>query len=126
MFQKMKELEQTLSADKGLATKYQEALANAAAAGAQSDSQAICMAAAAVGVQLTPEEVEREFAESQPLDKNDLEEVAGGANPYARDEYGHEAGCWTLWHCYTVTLHTQTTADYVWCWSDYTCTWSNN
>ena len=123
MMEKMKELESRLAADKALAEKYQEALKTAGEKGAKSDSEAISAAAAAIGIQITPEEVERSFAEGQNLSEDELKAFTGGCDNGAvpNDEYGHDGWCVAGWHCLTAFLHTESEEQGVACWSDYSC-----
>ena len=110
---------------------------------AESDGEAIAKAAAALGYAITAEELERSAAEMEAVDDDELESVAGGLEPYDKsradedcwydytcptvgrtehgeDEYGHNAWCWTGWHCTMATLHTQTEKK-VTCFADYLC-----
>ncbi len=61
----------------------------------------------------------------QQLDLDELENVVGGDDDYYNekdvDEYGHDTWCATLWHCYTVTCHTESKNDWNACWSNYHC-----
>ena len=112
---------------------------------ATSDGEAIAKAAAELGYTITREEMERAAADLEAVDDDELESVAGGADiePYDKsradedcwydytcptvgrtehgeDEYGHNAWCWTGWHCTMATLHTQTEKK-VTCFADYLC-----
>ena len=52
----------------------------------------------------------------------ELKKVGGGrTSSDDEDEYGHDVWCWIGWHCYTVTLHTQTESKRASCWSNYDC-----
>ena len=132
MIEKMKELEAKLAADETLAAKYKEAIKTAGEGGAKSDSEVISQAAAAVGMEITPEEVERSFAEAQKFSEEELESVTGGIvdpdfgdddTEEVVDEYGHDGFCIAAWHCLTALRHTQTEEEGVCCWSDYSCAW---
>ena len=72
---------------------------------------------------ITADDLERNFAEKESLDPNELASVAGGMDSWGEDEYGHDAWCVTLWHCHYVTLHTSNeTNRQVACWSNHRCT----
>ena len=102
---KFEELSAKIGSDESLAAKFEEELRNAAAAGATSDSEVISMAAAAMGVQITAEEVEQETAERQRIADEDLEMIAGGASGAGEDRFGHDNWCITVWHCYLTLTH---------------------
>ena len=121
MVEKMKELEAVLAADESLAAKYKETIEKAEAAGAKSDSEAISMAAKAVGVEITAAEVESAVAAAQVLSDDDLDLVNGGEDEVREDAYGHDKWCWGAWHCYTAALHTEDGNHEAACWSDYYC-----
>ena len=138
MATKIEELEAALAADPELAAKYKEALEGAEEAGAKSDAEALCLAAAAAGFELTPAEVERDMADAMQLSEEDLEAVAGGLvdptlqearnhdSDNVEDEFGHDGSCLVSWHCLTAMLHTSTASKEVSCWSDYHCVWLYN
>ena len=88
---------------------------------AQGDGEIMVQAAAALGYTITLEELERAAAEMHELDPAEMDAVAGGFGYTKEDEKGHEVFCWTGWHCYTVTMHTEANLKNEHCWSDYTC-----
>ena len=45
----------------------------------------------------------------------------GEAASTTEDEYGHNGSCITLWHCATITCHTESNSKNVNCWSNYWC-----
>ena len=57
----------------------------------------------------------------QELDDSELDSVAGGDWTDGEDECGHDSSCITLWHCYSVTLHTSSETMHVKCWTDWIC-----
>ena len=144
MNEKLKELETKLSSDETLAAKYKETLLSAEKNGAKSDSEALSAAAAAVGIEITPEEIERAFADKQELSEDDLSNVSGGAIVWDEDleeevevedeedeiddsvdEFGHDAVCLAAWHCLAGLRHTSTNSHVENCWSNYNCLFSS-
>ena len=131
MVAKLMEMEAALAADSELAAKYKEALDGAKDAGAKSDVEALCLAAAAAGFELDPTEVEQSMADAANLSEEDLEAVTGGLADFSMgaeqdeelptDEFGHEASCVAVWHCLTAMLHTESNTKEIACWSDYSC-----
>ena len=125
---KLQELEAALAADKELAARFLEALGGAKEAGAGSDSEAVAHAAAVVGFDITPEEVERHTAQAQELDEAELEAVDGGENC-------NEAGnvCILTAECYTALLHVdypdteggRDLKEHRPCWADFCCVFIN-
>jgi hypothetical protein len=116
------ELKEALEADKEKAEKFEQALAGDECKACGSKAEAISLAAGAAGFEISPEELERATAEAQELDEVELKKVGGGGNAKDdEDEYGHDVWCWIGWHCYTVTLHTQTESKRASCWSNYDC-----
>ena len=102
---------------------------------AESDGEAMVKAAAALGYTITLEELERATADLEKLDDDELD-AAGGARKKGktaeerleervknteRDEYHHRLHCNDFWHCYIVTLHTETAVKNVACWSNHSC-----
>lgn len=116
----IKEIDDILRADPEKAEQFKQALEAAESNGAKGDAEALSMAAAAVGIEITPEQVEQSVASMQPISDEDLELVAGGFENF-EDEKGHDLWCLTAWHCYTATLHTSTKNHDASCWSDYMC-----
>ena len=124
MVEKMKELEAVLAADESLAAKYKETIEKAEAAGAKSDSEAISMAAKAVGVEITASDVEAAMASAQVLSDDDLSLVAGGVD-YTQEDLDNR-WCWADFHCLATLRHDDDGNEVATCWSDYVCAfWSN-
>lgn len=116
------ELEKALATDRKKAEKFEQALAGDKCKACSNDAEAFSVAAREVGLEIGPEEVERAMAEAQELDEAELKKVGGGrTSSDDEDEYGHDVWCWIGWHCYTVTLHTQTESKRASCWSNYDC-----
>ena len=95
---------------------------------AQNDGEVMVKAAAALGYTITQEELERLTAAAQELDPDELMNAAGGwdtlpsdENGFKVDEYGHSIHCITVWHCYTVSMHTESRYKDMSCWSDWDC-----
>jgi predicted ribosomally synthesized peptide with nif11-like leader len=119
---KLMELKEALAADKDKAEKFEQTLAGDVCRACGSDAEALSLAARSAGFEVSPEEIERAMAEAQELDEKELEKVGGGrTSSDDEDEYGHDVWCWVGWHCYTVTLHTQTESKRASCWSNYDC-----
>lgn len=129
---KFMELKAALEADKEKAEKFEQALASDECKACGNDAEAFSLAARAAGLEISPEEVEQAMAEAQELDAEELKKVGGGdwsdndSGKYPEDEKGHDIWCWTAWHCFTATLHTETETESVACWSDYQCVLINN
>ena len=132
----MMRFEKDLAADEELAKKLDEAVKEATQEdGVTCDGEALVRAARSLGYQLSLTELEQEAADKEPLDLEEMELIAGGASEVSHctfiyktsteDEHGHNAWCYTAWHCLTVTLHTKTESTEVQCWSDYRCNWLN-
>jgi hypothetical protein len=119
---KLMELKEALVADRDKAEKFERALAGEGCRACGNDAEALSLAARSAGFEVSPEEIERAMAEAQELDEGELEKVGGGrTSSDDEDEYGHDVWCWVGWHCYTVTLHTQTESKRASCWSNYDC-----
>ena len=84
---------------------------------AKCDGEIMVRAAAALGYTITLEELERATAAVQELDPDEMA-AAGGRR---EDEKGHNTWCLTAWHCFSVTLHTETKEKFAACWSDWDC-----
>lgn len=116
-----KDFEAMLRSDEAKAAEYKRALESAKENGAKSDSEALSMAAAAVGADLAPEQVEQFFAGCLEVNDDDLEFVAGGAqgNPLE--------ACVLVDYCFTVLIHdSDNDSKQMPCWNDYTCIAVNN
>ena len=123
-------LEKDLAGSEELVAKLDAAAKEALSSGeCKTDGDVLSRAASALGYDIPVAELERMMARNQQLDLDEMEKIAGGGDEecefYWRqrweDEYGHGVRCMTLWHCLTVTCHTETTNTDVHCWSDYTC-----
>ena len=139
MENRIAELEKALAADEALAAKFKEVLESDDVQGLGSDSEALAKAAAAVGIEVSPAEIERGVAQLQELSEDDLEAVAGGIWDTGSAGDGHDGYCFTIYHCLTVLMHTSgdpegcvldygnnPTTDRESCWSDWSCVWANN
>ena len=84
------------------------------------DGEVLVWAAAALGYTISLEELERLAAAAQELDPDEMN-AAGGVFDCGVEEKGHELICLTAWHCFTVTMHTETKHQYAACWKDYAC-----
>ena len=127
------EIRAALEADKGKAEKFKEALAGEECEACGSKAEAISLAAAAAGLETTPEEVERAMAEAQELDEEELEKIGAGDamcdKAYwcgelfipGEDEKGHDNWCVAAWHCFDLFLHTEATKHDEACFADYIC-----
>ncbi len=128
----IEELEAALKEDPEKARVFRETLAGVKKDEVASEVEALSLAAAAAGFQITPEEVERARAVSMEVDDSELESVGGGAgcengqrrgpwDPWGDDPIGHENSCVAAWHCYYVAIHTSEANNNTHCWSDYLC-----
>lgn len=106
-----------------------------------SDGELIVQAAKELGYDISITALEQVKAEAEQLAPDELEAVTGGVdNRYQRmcpenqgfrcileyhglfeDEHGHDANCWTVWHCHAVTLHMDSKDKDAACWSNYDC-----
>ena len=88
-----------------------------------SETELMAKAANELGYQITAEDLERSIADHETLDSEELAVVSGGVEEVAgEDEYGHDGWCVTLWHCHTITLHTEHENNRnVACWSNHRC-----
>ena len=133
--------EEALNADENVRNEFEAAFKKITDEdGAQSEVEAMAKAASELGFEISIDEIERVFAEMQELDEDELANVAGGKQRGVRhgcddtiakgldqpDEHGHNLFCITLWHCYAITVHTQTDNKEAGCWSDYKCNYWNN
>ena len=147
--EEMLRLERDMNGSQEFREKLEAEMKRIAGAGeAKSDGEVIAKAAAALGYAVTAEELERSAAELEAVDDDELESVAGGLEPYDKsradedcwsdytcpnvgrcydeDEYQHDSWCLTAWHCTMATLHTESKAKSITCFSDYLCVWVNN
>lgn len=108
----VKEIDQILREDEEKAEKFKQALESAKENGAKSDAEAMSMAAAAAGIQITPEQVEQSVAKSQEVTDEDLELVAGGKE----DDW-----CAISYNCYLAFLHESEQNKTAACYYDYLC-----
>ena len=138
----LKRLENDLKSSEDLRKNLDEAVRRIAAEGkAQNDGEIMVAAAKELGYDITIAALEQARAETEALDPEELQAVAGGVDNHGKgrcdeganfvcsyvnrgffeDEYEHDGFCFTGWHCYTVTLHTDTNEIDVSCWSDHRC-----
>lgn len=122
-----KELEAALYTDEQKAAEYQRVLESAKENGAKSDVEAMSLAAAAIGYEFTPEQIEQHLASIAEVSEDELEVVAGGAdfcyegNVASKDENGNDTICFASYHCFTALLHPDDNSKRGACWSDYKC-----
>ena len=114
---KMNDLETKLASDEVLAAKFKEAL-EAAKEKEKGDVEAICIAAAAVGFDVAPEEADKVLAGVVQLSEDDLATVSGG---WEKGSDGRALSCAVSWHCHMTMLHTDTDEKNCDCWEDYVC-----
>lgn len=107
------EFEAMLRSDEEKASQYKSALESAKDNGAKGDIEAMAMAAAAVGVEFTPEQIEQHIASCAEISDEDLDQVSGG----------HFLGnnCWAVYYCFAGILHSDEQLKSQPCWSDYNC-----
>ena len=137
----LKRLENDLKSSEDLRKKMDEAIRRIAAEGkAQNDGEIMVAAAKELGYDISIAALEQAKAESEAMDQEELQAVAGGVKNYwegscddnnflciisyrgtVEDEYGHDACCVTGWHCLTVTMHTDSNDKDAACWSDFQC-----
>ena len=136
----LKRLESDMKASEELRKNLDEAVRRIAAEGkAQNDGEVMVAAAKELGYDISIAALEQMRAETEDLDSEELQAVAGGVDNSTKgqcdedficsfvdrgkfeDEKGHDGFCFTGWHCYTVTLHTDTNEIDVSCWSDHRC-----
>lgn len=126
-----KEFDEVLQKDENLRKAFLEQCQKVAESGTcANDAEVLVKVADELGWILDLNELERERAIAEELDPEQLEKVAGGveavcfaisAPPTGEDEHGHDNWCMTLWHCLTVTMHTDSDDINHVCWSDYLC-----
>ena len=121
----MEELKAALKADQEKAKAFEEALAGMTPERAGSDAEAVSLAAAAAGFEITPEEVERCAASDMEADDAELANVTGG------DSSGRGDDCTITWHCYYTFCHNFDSDDNTYyddteCWSNHYCLFSHH
>ena len=129
----MKRFDADMNSNEALVSKLQEVCDRLSKEMDGSDAtefELMAKAANELGYQITAEELERNTADMEALDMDELEAVSGGKSIFDKiggeDEKGHDVWCVTLWHCYTVTLHTEhKTNSRVHCWRDHSCMFSH-
>lgn len=110
------ELKAALEADPEKAAAFRKALASMTPDTIGSDSEALSAAAAAAGIEITPEEIERDRAASMELDDSELSAITAGE---CAD--GHDAWCVAAWYCFTAMVHGDGAAGWGSCWSEWGC-----
>ena len=144
--EEMKRLEADLASDRELKEKFEKTVDRIATEGKpESDAVLFAQAAAELGYGITAADFERLDAEKEEVSADELQNLAGGldtdqisvcwidyncvlnyVNEQIEDEHGHNMLCLTAWHCFTVTLHTETDNtqkpnERGACWKDYDC-----
>ena len=100
MIENVSKFEKDLQENEELRKRYDSELRRIAEAKeAQSDSEAIAKAAAALGYDITIADVEKIMAGNEELDQEELEAVSGGLSTRPEDE------CVADWACYAVLKH---------------------
>ena len=82
----------------------------------KSDGDLIVTAAKELGYTFTVADLDRNAAEAEILDPEEMAAVSGGHE----DEYGHDSWCVAAWHCLLAFLHTEAETPTA-CFFDYTC-----
>ena len=119
--EEMLRLERDMNEQPELREKLEAECRRIAEAGeAQSDGELMVKAATALGYTIPLEELERSVADVQELDLDELNDAAGGYH-INHDEKGHDTHCWTVWHCYVASMHTESKEKLVACLADYNC-----
>lgn len=125
--EEMLRLERELNGQPELREKLNAEMKRIAEAGeAVCDGVAMVKAAAALGYDVTLEELERAAADLEKLDDSELEAAGGKAansdkRKIVKDGQGHETWCLGNWHCYAVMLHAETDSEEAACWKNYDC-----
>lgn len=111
---------------------------------ADSDADIAIKAAAELGYTITVADLERARAQSESMDVDEMEAVAGGVEvcwkdytcvvayeTVTKDDDGHDFMCVASWHCLTAFMHTTPSDGYEGddkrnnqncnCWSNYCC-----
>ena len=109
MTENVKKLEKTLKEDKELAAKFEAELQRITKEkDAANDGEALVKAAKAVGFDISIADLEKAQAETQEIDSEEIEKIAGGS-------------CWIANDCYTAFLHDTPDKEGYACWEDYGC-----
>ena len=125
--EEMLRLERELNGQPELREKLNAEMKRIAEAGeAVCDGEAMVKAAAALGYDVTLEELERAAADLEKLDDSELEAAGGKAansdkRKIVKDGQGHETWCWGNWQCYSDMLHAETDSEEAACWKNYDC-----
>ncbi|MGN0693047.1 MAG: Nif11-like leader peptide family RiPP precursor [Oscillospiraceae bacterium] len=117
-------MEEALRNDEALRKKFDEAITRIAESGeAKNDGEIMVKAAAELGYSITIEDLERAKAAAEELSDEEIEKISGGWDKGTLDidDKGHNNWCLTVWHCCTITLHTETTTHREACLLDYWC-----
>ena len=123
----LKRLTEDFAADEALKAKFADATQRALEVGAESEVEAMVVAAKELGYSVAGADIDRLRADVEQIDVDDLESAAGGIWWFSRDaEDGHEAWCMVTYHCYSVVAHTSDKNKMGACWSDYLCISSSN
>ena len=118
----LKELEEALSKDEALRNTYEiECKRIAEAKEAANDAEVMVKAADKLGFELSLAELEREMADKEALNDDELENISGGDTILDVDEHGHNNWCITLWHCFMYSMHTESERTGNACLSNYRC-----
>ena len=117
----IKELKATLEANPEMAKAFDAALTQMTPETAGSEAEAFSKAAAAVGLEISPEEVERALASEMEIEDSELDMVAGGMDCNGEDPVGHDNFCNLWWHCHNIVRHTDEANENTDCFSDYAC-----
>ena len=112
MIENLKKLENALKEDKELAAKFETELQRISKEkDAANDGEAFVKAAKAVGFDISMADLEKATAETQELDPEEIETIAGGA----------ETLCVVLHDCYATFLHDTPDEEGYKCWKEYEC-----
>ena len=112
MLENVKKLEKALKEDKELAAKFEAELRRIAQEkNVANDGEAFVKAAKAVDFDISMADLEKATAETQELDPEEIETIAGGG----------ETLCFVLHDCYATFLHDTPDEEGYNCWKDYDC-----
>ena len=117
----MDEFRKALDANPKKAVAFKESLAGMTPESDGGEAVALSKAAAAVGFEISPEQIERELAAAMKLDDSELEAVGGGLSSGDESETGHDIWCLTIWHCHATSMHTDDKDGSAACWTDWRC-----
>ena len=87
----LRRLEADLAADEALRARFDEAVREAAEAGAKSEAEAVAAAAAGLGYRVAVADLERSSAGAEEIDLDELAGVAGGWDGI-NDDDGFDCG----------------------------------